>query len=97
MTVGKLEEKKQYIDGLDNVDYWTGQSETSARNHIFYYNESNMSAVRMGPWKWHFTTTEDYYGNITGRSKPLVINIRTLNLLSSLSFTPHSSFFHSLL
>ena len=32
--------------------------------------------MRMGPWKWHFSTTEDYYGTITGRSKPLVFNIR---------------------
>lgn len=69
-------EKKQYIDGVDNVDYWTGKAKSSRRNHIFHYNESKLTAMRMGPWKWHFSLTEDYYGNISGRSKPLVFNIR---------------------
>jgi arylsulfatase A-like enzyme len=68
--------KKQYIDGLNNLDYWTGKSETSTRDHIFHYNESQLASMRMGPWKWHFATTEDYYGNIVGRSKPLIFNIR---------------------
>jgi arylsulfatase A-like enzyme len=69
-------EKKQYIDGLNNLDYWTGKSETSARNHIFYYYESKLTAVRMGPWKFHFSTKEDYYANVIPRTVPLVFNIR---------------------
>jgi len=69
-------EKKQYIDGVNNLDYWTGKSKASARDHIFHYSESKLAAMRMGPWKWHFSTSEDYYGTITGRSKPLVFNIR---------------------
>ena len=71
-----MKEKKQYIDGVNNVDYWTGASDTSARNHIFHYNESKLASMRMGPWKWHFAVTEDYYGNISPRSKPLIFNIR---------------------
>jgi arylsulfatase len=69
-------EKKQFIDGVNNLDYWTGEAPQSARNHIFHYNESKLAAMRMGPWKWHFSTTENYYGTITGRSKPMVFNIR---------------------
>jgi arylsulfatase len=69
-------EKKQYIDGVNNLDYWTGKTEKSARNFIFHYSESKLTACRLGPWKWHFATVEDYYGTITGRSKPLVFNIR---------------------
>lgn len=69
-------EKKQYIDGVNNIDYWTGKSEDSARDHIFHYNESKLAAIRMGPWKFHFATNEDYYGTIQGRSKPLIFNIR---------------------
>jgi arylsulfatase len=42
-------EKKQYIDGVNNLDYWTGKTTESARNHIFYYYESKLTAVRMGP------------------------------------------------
>jgi arylsulfatase A-like enzyme len=73
----KLEQqKRQYIDGVNNLDYWTGKSSTSARNHFFYYNESKLTAMRMGPWKWHFATNEDYYDTVKGRSKPKVFNIR---------------------
>ena len=69
-------EKKQYIDGVNNLGYWKGETDQSARNHIFHYNESKLSAMRMGPWKWHFSTTDGYYGTTTGRSKPMVFNIR---------------------
>ncbi len=69
-------EKKQYIDGVNNLDYWMGKSPKSARNHIFYYYESKLMAVRMGPWKFHFSTKEDYYANVIPRTVPLVFNIR---------------------
>jgi arylsulfatase len=69
-------EKKQYIDGVNNIDYWTGKSKDSARNHIFHYYESKLMAVRMGPWKWHFSTKEDYYANVVPLTAPLVFNIR---------------------
>ena len=57
-------EKKQYIDGVNNLSYWKGESDASARNHIFHYYESKLTAVRMGPWKFHFSTKEDYYANV---------------------------------
>ncbi len=68
--------KKQYLDGENNIDYWTGKSDQSARNHLFFYTESKLTALRMGPWKWHFSTSEDYYGTMTGRSKPMMFNLR---------------------
>lgn len=71
-----LEEKQQYIDGLNNVPYWSGETDESARNLIFHYYESKLSAVRIGPWKWHFSTKEDYYANLIPRTAPLVFNIR---------------------
>ena len=69
-------EKKQYIDGLNNVPYWAGKTDASARNHIFYYYEGKLTAVRMGSWKFHFSTKEDYYANVIPRTMPLVFNIR---------------------
>jgi arylsulfatase len=30
-------EKKQYLDGVNNLDYWTGKSKESARDAFFYY------------------------------------------------------------
>ena len=69
-------EKKQIIDGVDNLPYWTGERPNSARNHIFHYYESRLLAARMGPWKFHFSTKEDYYANVIPRTVPLVFNIR---------------------
>jgi len=71
-----MEEKNQYIDGVNNLDYWMGSAETSSRNHIFHYYESKLTAARMGPWKFHFSTKEDYYANVVARTVPLVFNIR---------------------
>jgi len=71
-----MAEKKQYIDGLNNLPYWKGESDHSARDSIFYYYESKLTAVRMGPWKFHFSTKEDYYANVIPRTVPLVFNIR---------------------
>jgi len=69
-------EDHQYIDGVDNLPYWKGEVDRSARTHIFYYYESKLTAVRMGPWKFHFSTKEDYYANVVPRTVPLVFNIR---------------------
>ena len=71
-----MEEMNQYIDGVNNLDYWRGRAEESARNHIFHYYESKLTALRMGPWKFHFSTKEDYYANVVPRTVPLVFNIR---------------------
>ena len=71
-----MEEKQQYIDGLNNLPYWMGETEDSARDFIFHYYESKLTAVRMGPWKFHFSTKEDYYANLVPRTAPLVFNIR---------------------
>lgn len=69
-------EMDQYIDGLNNLPYWKGETDSSARDHIFHYYESQLTAMRMGPWKFHFSTKEDYYANVVPRTVPLVFNIR---------------------
>ncbi|MCH4296301.1 arylsulfatase [Shewanella sp. 3B26] len=71
-----LKEKKQYIDGVNNLDYWTGKSAKSARDHILYYFEGQLSAVRLGPWKFHFAIAEHYYDNLVPLAKPKVYNLR---------------------
>lgn len=71
------EEMDQFIDGVNNLPYWLGEVEKSARTHIFHYYESVLTAVRMGPWKFHFSTKEDYYANVVPRTVPLVFNIRS--------------------
>ena len=71
-----MEEKQQVIDGVNNLPYWTGEEDASRRDHIFHYYESKLTAVRMGPWKFHFATKEDYYDSLYARTAPLVFNIR---------------------
>jgi arylsulfatase A-like enzyme len=71
------QEKKQYIDGVNNLDYWTGKSPESKRNDFLYYYESRLAAIRMGPWKFHFTTREHYYDNLAARAAPLLFNLRS--------------------
>ena len=71
-----MEQKQQVIDGVNNLDYWMGEQDHSNRNHIFHYYESKLTAIRMGPWKFHFSTKEDYYANLVPRTAPLVFNIR---------------------
>ena len=70
-------DKKQYIDGVNNLDYWTGKASESARANFLYYYEGKLSAIRMGPWKFLFSTKEDYYANLVPRTAPIVFNIRS--------------------
>lgn len=81
-----MAEKKQYIDGVNNLDYWEGKNSASHRTSIFYYYESRLMAVRMGPWKMHFATKENYYDSIVNRAAPLVFNLR-MDPLESYSST----------
>ena len=72
-----LAQKKQYIDGINNLDYWTGKSNESNRTSILYYYESKLTAIRMGPWKFHFSIKEDYYDNMKPLTVAQVYNIRS--------------------
>lgn len=42
-------------------------------------------AVRMGPWKRHFSTKEDDYPNVIPRTVPLFFNIAYLEALAESS------------
>ncbi|MBB94631.1 MAG: arylsulfatase [Rhodobacteraceae bacterium] len=70
------EDMDQYIDGVNNWPYWTGETDASARRNIFHYYESQLMAVRMGPWKMHFSTKEDYYAPIQPQTMPMMYNLR---------------------
>jgi arylsulfatase A-like enzyme len=76
VTARIKQDKKQYLDGVNNLDYWTGKTSESARDHFLYYYESKLFAVRQGPWKMHFTTREDYYGVLVPRGL-LIFNVRS--------------------
>jgi len=45
-----------HLDGFNNIDHWTGKAEASARRTFFYYDETDLMAVRIGVWNraaWH--------------------------------------------
>jgi arylsulfatase len=46
-------EHKNHIDGVDNLDYWTGKTDQSARDEYLYYAESRLQAIRINQWKAH--------------------------------------------
>jgi len=44
---------KVHLDGYNQLDYWTGKSEKSARREFFYYDETDLMAIRVDGWKMH--------------------------------------------
>jgi arylsulfatase len=68
--------KKNYIDGLNQLDYWTGKTNKSSRNEYIYYAESNLQAIRVNQWKMHFYTRDGYYGTTKKLELPYIYNVR---------------------
>ena len=70
-----LAERKQPIDGVNNLAYWTGQSNESARDNYLYYYESSIKAIRYKQWKIHFETSEHYYDTYQKEKFPVFFNL----------------------
>lgn len=62
-----------YIDGVNNLDHWIGDA-PSARNIVYYYNEDNLCAIRIGNWKSHFQTRDGFFDY--NKPAALVFNLR---------------------
>ncbi len=62
-----------YIDGINNLANWTIDA-PSARNFEIYYNESELTAVRIGNWKSHFQTRDGFFD--FNEPSALLINLR---------------------
>jgi len=69
-------ERKQYLDGVNNLGYWTGKTDESARDNFIYYHESNIRAVRYKQWKLHFETSENYYAPYQKEKFPVIFNLK---------------------
>lgn len=67
---------KCHIDGLNQLDYWTGRSTESARDIVYYYAESHFQALRWRQWKMHLVTREGYYGQSSELEIPWLFNVR---------------------
>lgn len=43
-----------HLDGYNNLDHWLGRTEESARRQYFYYDEANLTGLRVADWKMKF-------------------------------------------
>ena len=68
-----LKSNNVHIDGVDNLEHWLGKA-PSQRNSLIYYNESEISAVRVGPWKTHIKVREGFFDFL--QPSTLVFNLR---------------------
>lgn len=75
-TLGTAVEKRGYIDGVNQLDYWTGKAAASSRDEFLYYSESGLQAIRVGNWKAHFAVRDGFYGSTTKLELPWLYNLR---------------------
>jgi len=68
---------KVHLDGYNNLDYWTGASPKSARREIFYYDETDLMAVRVDSWKMHIGVKHhnNWFDEKSYPSVPYVVNL----------------------
>jgi len=68
---------KVHLDGYNNLDYWTGKTNKSARREIFYYDETDLMAVRVDGWKMHIGVKHsgDWFDEKSYPSVPYVVNL----------------------
>jgi arylsulfatase len=69
---------KVHLDGYNNLDLWTGKTEKSARNRYYYYDESDLTGVRVGDWKMSFAVKEEglWWDPLVYPRVPYLFNLR---------------------
>jgi arylsulfatase len=69
---------KVHLDGYNNLDHWTGKTEKSARREYFYYDETDLMAIRVDNWKMHIGLKKDglWWNDKYYPSVPYVFNLR---------------------
>ena len=68
---------KVHLDGYNNLDLWTAKTEKSARREIFYYDETDLMAVRVDGWKMHIGVKmhNNWFDPKSYPSVPTVVNL----------------------
>ena len=68
---------KVHLDGFNNLDHWQGKSEKSARRCYFYYDETDLMAVRVDHWKMHIGIKKEcsWWNEKTYPSVPYLFNL----------------------
>jgi arylsulfatase len=60
---------KTTLDGVNQLAYLEGRSETSARDYFFYYSGATPSAVRYKNWKFYYSMAQE---GAAGWMEPLI-------------------------
>jgi arylsulfatase len=68
---------KVHLDGYNNLPLWTGQTDKSARREIFYYDETDLMAVRVDGWKLHIGVKHSgsWFDEKSYPSVPYIVNL----------------------
>ena len=68
---------KVHLDGYNNLPLWTGQTDKSARREYFYYDETDLMAVRVDGWKMHIGVKHHgtWFDEKSYPSVPYVVNL----------------------
>jgi arylsulfatase len=68
---------KVHLDGYNNLDLWTGKTNKSARREIFYYDETDLMAIRVDGWKLDIGVKHhgDWFDEKSYPSVPYVTNL----------------------
>jgi arylsulfatase A-like enzyme len=67
-----------HLDGYNNLDLWTGKTNKSARREYFYYDETDLMAIRVDNWKIAFGVKKEgsWFNEKSYPSVPYVFNLR---------------------
>ena len=68
---------KVHLDGFNQLDHWTGKTKKSARKCLFYYDETELTAVRVGSWKMHIGVKKNnsWFNAKSYPSVPYIFNL----------------------
>jgi len=68
---------KVHLDGYNHLDHWTGKAPKGERREYYYYDETDLMAVRVDAWKMHIGVkpkgswwNEKYYPSV-----PYIFNL----------------------
>ncbi len=64
---------KVHIDGVNNLSHWISNT-ASTRNIYYYYNEMDLTGIRIGNWKSHFQQREGFFDY--NKPSALMFNLR---------------------
>lgn len=89
------------IDGVDQLDFFTGKCDTSAREGFLYYIKSELRAVKWRNWKMHLVWEPEPNAGPNHLESPLLFNLiqdpkeeTDLNTVASWARTPIRRMIH---